>query len=323
METVSEFLNAMLFSPLPVDGLVDLADFFELSNVSTCESTVEGDHINTTAQLNAHTKVESNNPIPVMAGEILSLSSLCDIELFRAVNQTILAEKLSKSTYQDHVNERDTTVVGSKSSFPVPSLPFSASSQFRDAMHAALMKVMEERDEAHARMVSAEVLHVHEMEQQRKMTAHLSKQLTTIKNREESKGSKFRGEKEKREAETLQRYERSLQQDADVELLSLCQQLAGEISARTSASLEVVRLKENRKVEQEHEVAEMTALRNEVMQLKQQLAEQRKKVELARQESGSWRGSFQEVVQIREDSVPAISAAYERGKKRNGERSSD
>jgi len=72
-----------------------------------------------------------------------------------------------------------------------PFLQNAASSQYQEAMHSALMKAMEERDEAHARMVAANVLHVHETEQQKKKVALLAAQLeaaqssssnTTIKN---------------------------------------------------------------------------------------------------------------------------------------------
>jgi hypothetical protein len=304
----------MLCSSLPVDGCFCLADFLKLPNASTSNCTYERDHVNTTKPV-IKTVADGNiNPASVTANDILSLSSLCETELVRAEYQTILAERLLKSTRQVNFNRGDITDEP-KPTFHAPVSPPSASSQFRDAMHAALMKVMEERDEAHARMVSAEVLHVHEMDQQRKKSAHLSTQLETMKKREESKGTKFRDEKEKREAETLRTYESSLQHDADAELLSLCQQLAGEISARTSASLEVIRLKENRKIEQKHEEAEKKALRDVVIQLKQQLAEQRKKAELARQESGSWRESFEEVVQIREVRMPGSSAACERAEK--------
>ena len=43
------------------------------------------------------------------------------------------------------------------------------------------MAVMEERDEAHARMLSAEVLHGNEMEQHRKITGNLTPEIKLLK----------------------------------------------------------------------------------------------------------------------------------------------
>lgn len=167
------------------------------------------------------------------------------------------------------------------------------------------MKVMAERDEAHARMVSSDVLHVHEMEQQRRKVEHVESQLDVLKRRATANMS---SEREKREMETLRRFDRERQNDMDEELVSLCQQLAGEISARTQASLEIVRLKETRKAEQEHEAAEKQALKDEIVQLRQELEKERKKAVLARQESGSWRDGFEEVVKIEEAMLPPSSA---------------
>lgn len=313
-ECVSLFLNSIVNVPLPIDGLAALADFLNLSHASTNNSTVERDHLAPTNLHHCTAADTQSNSFTVNAAEIFSLSSLCETELRRAENQSALAERLSKSSNNSNFHARDFPAVNTTPTFPAPISQPSASSQFSNAMHSALMKVMEERDEAHARMVSTEVLHVHEMEQQRKKTAHLSSQLEAAKKHGGATGTKLRDEKERKEAATLQRYEKGLQQDSDAELLSLGQQLAGEISARTSASLEVIRLKENRKIEQEHEAAEKQALRDEVTQLKQQLAQQRRSAELARQESGSWRESFEEVVLIREVGTPASLEAHDLSK---------
>jgi hypothetical protein len=167
-------------------------------------------------------------------------------------------------------------------------------------MHSAFMKVMEERDEAHAKRVSANVLHVHEMEQQRKKAAHLATQLETVKRMAAATGQLFLSEQEKQETEKLRQFEKNMQQDSEAELLSLCQQLSSEIASRTSASLEIVRLKESRKIEKEHEAAEKVAMREEITMLREQLAEERRNKDLARQESGSWRQSFEQVVKVKD-----------------------
>jgi len=223
--------------------------------------------------------------------------SLCDNELLRAEKQSLLAERLSKLK-----SLQKGTVIDDDACKIFPALVsheqlHSASNQFRDAMHSALMTVMEERDEAHARMLSAGVLHVHEMEQQRKKTENLTTELEVLKqSAPTAKGSRSNNSNNEKEPDPESLRKLKMQRDSDAELISLCQQLAGEISARTSASLEVVRLKESRKIEQENEAIEKQALKDEISQLRQQLSRERKRSQLARRESGSWRESFQEAV---------------------------
>ena len=96
-----------------------------------------------------------------------------------------------------------------------------------------------------------------------------------------------------------------MQQDSEAELLSLCQQLAGEISARTSASLEVIRLKESRKVERQNEAAERQAIEAELRRTRELLAAERSKLERSRRESRTWMQSYEEVVQVGDAAAPA------------------
>ena len=144
------------------------------------------------------------------------------------------------------------------------------------------------------------------MEQQRKKTANLTTELELLKRTLTTDGSRSHVNEKVQDAETLRQIER--QHDTDAELISLCQQLAGEISARTTASLEVIRLKESRKIEQENEAMEKQALQDEIAQLRQQLSLERKRSQLARQESGSWRESFREAVLVSESGMSTLAA---------------
>jgi hypothetical protein len=165
---------------------------------------------------------------------------------------------------------------------------------------------MEERDEVHARLVQAGVLHTHEKEQHIRKIRHLSSQLETIKLSGSLNVPLFGLDKDKKDAdEALRKLERERKQDSDAELLSLCQQLAGEISARTSASLEIVRLKEMRNIEREHEAMQKKAMEEEILRLKQQLAHERRITTLARQESGKWEQSFREVFSMKQEGTIA------------------
>ena len=294
---ISEFLNVMLDSLLPVDSITILSDFLQLTDAST-NHTDRDSTLREHPMVNAtRCEVERNE----MANAVLSSISLCENALLRAEKQSLLSERMSKLSQSNAV----APLSGTLSTHVDTDHPRPASNLFRDAMHSALMAVMEERDEAHARMLSAEVLHVHEMEQQRKITGNLTAELELLK---ESVLRKKQSET-KNGAETARKVDR--QYDSDAELVSLCQQLAGEISARTSASLEIIRLKEGRKIEQENEAIEKKALKNEISQLRQELARERKRSYLARRESGSWRESFHEAVNGSESASNLQSSAHE------------
>jgi len=271
-----------------------LVDFLELSNASTApfpgfDISVRGlasDDVQDTDEcpddlLNlAFSSDAVCNPF--------SLSAVSDTQLVRAENQALLAARLAGAS-----DDFSLAVANSSSSETNQSvLPH----QFREAMYSALMTVMEERDEAHARMVAASVLHVHEMEQQKKAMRRQQAELESLKSRRDSEASS--GNDGKGSGAALRRAEKEMQQDSEAELLSLCQQLAGEISARTSASLEAIRLKESRMVERENEAAERQALEEELRHTRELLAAERSKLERARRESRSWMQSFEEVVQV-------------------------
>lgn len=285
-----------------MDGLALLSDFLQLSDASSSNSDVDVPIANLPFASAAKAREEENLRL-AKAREVLSFSSLCENELSRAEKQSLLAERLSKLKSLNKPGMADDASNQTRSVSNLISA--DQSSRFRDAMHAALMRVMEERDEAHARMLAAGVLHVHEMEQQRKKTANLTTELELLKKTVPDNVARSHNEKVQ-DAEALRKLER--QHDSDAELISLCQQLAGEISARTSASLEILRLKESRKIEQEHEAIEKQALKDEIALLRQQLAQERKKSKLARQESGSWRESFQEAVLVSEGGPSPVSS---------------
>ena len=291
---VSEFLNVMLDSLLPMDSLALLSDFLLLTEASTNDVGLgtAGRKPSLEIDEKERSMIDENERLKV-ADTFLSSTSLCENELLRAEKHSFLAERLSRMKAESN----DTTPLIHVGANHQPS----ASDFFRDAMHSALMAVMEERDEAHARMLSAEVLHVHEMQQQRRKTANLSSELDTLKKSVASTGVRSRNSQSgtRNDADPVRSVER--QHDTDAELISLCQQLGGEISARTSASLEIIRLKESRKLEQENEAVEKEALKAEIAQLKHQLALEQKKSVLARRESGSWRESFNEAVKGSED----------------------
>jgi hypothetical protein len=189
--------------------------------------------------------------------------------------------------------------------FLEPLLPFEISESLKGAMHEALMKIMTERDEAHAQLIAASVLHVHEMEQERKRVDRLNEQLKASTNALKAAelanvtGNFFADKslvvektRESMKGKMTAMQEQTIQ-NAEQDMLNLCQQLAREISAKTSASLEIIRLKESRKIERENEQAEKLALQEELKRCKEQLASKERNAEEARQEACAWKEAYE------------------------------
>jgi hypothetical protein len=285
----------MLDCPLPIDGLAALTDFLRI-DASTENATSPSTGVQNA--LPADLELANQSLRKQFFSEIHSPTVICEAELLRAENESLLAERLANASIPTTPGR--SSVGASLAMIHEPILPSSTTDRFQEAMHSALMKVMEERDEAHAKMVASDVLHVHEMGQQIKKSAHLVTQLDVAKRTAAANTNRFRMTEDPKDKERLRLYERAMMQNSDEELVALCQQLAGEISARTSASLETIRLKESRNIERTQEASEKLALKDEVKRVKERFALEQKKAEELKRESERWQHSYEEIIQDRE-----------------------
>eukprot|EP00563_Minutocellus_polymorphus_P004727 CAMPEP_0181037496 /NCGR_PEP_ID=MMETSP1070-20121207/9433_1 /TAXON_ID=265543 /ORGANISM="Minutocellus polymorphus, Strain NH13" /LENGTH=182 /DNA_ID=CAMNT_0023115217 /DNA_START=115 /DNA_END=663 /DNA_ORIENTATION=- len=164
-------------------------------------------------------------------------------------------------------------------------------------MHKALIVAMADRDEAHAQLVASSVLHVHEMETERKKNDRLTRKLV-IAEKLNAEGSGAGGSFFLGSDEVAQKHNMSANamQSSDEELLAMCQQLSSEIKSKTAASLEIVRLKESHKIKRETEKTRRDEMQNEIDALKQQLATERLKRAEAEESAKKWQQSFYEAV---------------------------
>lgn len=266
----------MLDSELPIDGLSALTEFLEISDASTKDFDVSPK-----PSEDSLPKLASTVPTEI-AEEIWSLSKTCRTELLRAQSFSVIAERVASSFAEEAFNRSEST----GQSAVEPLTPPAFSQRLQDSMHKALMKVMEERDVSHARLAAAEVLHVHELEQQRKQNGRLVAELEVLRTEKLSQNSD--AEKEQRQRHMLQ--------NSDDELMSLCQQLAGEISARTAASLEVVRIREMQQMESDHHRNEVQTLKDEIQRLRTELHDEKAKTESASTELSGWRRSYRDIL---------------------------
>jgi hypothetical protein len=290
---IAEFLNSMLDCPLPIEGLAPLTEFLRIDNASTENATSPSTEVQKATPTDLELASQSSRK--QFFSEIYSPTVICEAELLRAENESLLAERLANASIPTPPGQRSAGLSLAMNHEPI--LPSFTTERFQEAMHSALMKVMEERDESHATMVASNVLHVHEMGQQKKKAAHLETQLDVAKKTAAANTNRFRMAEDPAEKERLRIYERVMMQNSDEELIALCQQLSGEISARTSASLEIIRLKEGRSIERTHEASEKQALKDELNRTKELLAREQSKAEAQKRTSERWQYSYEEIIQ--------------------------
>ena len=270
-EVISEFINAMLSSELPIDALELLIGFLKIEDASASLLDLSSEK---TTDL---TKKSSD-----LSTAIQSLSKSCRTELQRAQTYSETAERVAKS----HADEISLALNQSPSTWIGPIVPPTISHRLQESMQHALMKLMEERDISHARLAAAEVMHVHELDQQKKMNDRLGVELEGLRAEKVSPTA---------DQERAQR-QRQMQQSSDEELMSLCQQLAGEISARTASTLEVERLKDIRKMDVESHESEVKSLKDQINHLKMELEAEKAKVNAASSEISGWKRSYEDAI---------------------------
>jgi len=249
----------MFDSELPIDALAMMTDFLEISDAST--RNIDADESKSEKDSSALFKSGSTT---TQARHIFELSKLCRTALLRAQGFSSTAEKIAHSFAAEEARVQKEP---SELAVVEPLVPPAFSQRLQESMHAALLKVMEERDISHARLAAAEVMHVHQLEQQRKQNSRLNAELEA--SRSESTAQNVDRERQQRHFQ--------MQQSSDEELMSLCQQLAGEISARTAAALEVTRLKEGHRMKSEQHKDEVQALKDEIVRLRAELDKEKAK----------------------------------------------
>ena len=108
---------------------------------------------------------------------------------------------------------------------------------------------------------------------------------------------------QKRKQEEMKRLENSFLQNNDAELMSLCRQLASEIEARTSATLEVNRLKEVHQHESNVVSDQNQSLREQLQAAKEELERERKKAEHTENEARLWKDAFHGLTQAKQSTT--------------------
>ena len=311
---MTEFLNSSLQCPLPKAALLSLSDLLGIAMTSREvwaipdnfeQGTLQkisppryfDDAINVSPEQRTKTAdseaLEQVGLVEVDPENILALSDKCITELMSIEQNGKIAAGL--------VVVQTSRQIPSVCVFPESVLPNDATEHLREAVHSALMKVMAERDEVRAQLVSTSVMRMHALEQERKKTARLTAKLEDLRNKLQQKkgGPLFGGSEKNRKVEQEgikeQEKQEKIRQNFESEILTLCRQLSYEISSSRKASLEVMRLQEIGDIERQLGDSERAALEIELVRMKEMLAQEKQKVQENQSEAKKWRQRYESI----------------------------
>ena len=275
-------MNIIINCPLPksVHGAVE--NFLGLENLVGATPTL--DTIENKIIL-PKKSFESLSPSDPTTSAVLSLTSACESEMSKAENLVLLAQKIASSGEHMQTDLSENQVVEVESAFVPPS-----NRALNAAIEEKMMKVMAERDEAQKKMYASRVLHIRELNDEKIKIDRLTKAI-----------EKNGGESGDESKETNNSF--NVVQSTDAELLFLCQQLASEISEKTSLALETIRLKELLETHQIKERSENEALHSEVKNYKELVANEKNCTEKARKEAENWKQMYENLLSKVEKTV--------------------
>lgn len=278
------FLWSLLADPLPSYPSTLLIEFMEMTHIGIKDlgSVIPSDEY-----------CESKNTLTFDCDKefshILALVESSKVAISHAEQQSLLASRLSKEV-------RNTT----KLQLETPKSSSHLQLQHDVALHNALMTVMAERDGAQSQLMAERIFHMHELDQERRKVDVLEKKVEVLKrvNNEDSVSAAafFLGTEEVPNKNSLGKIEKTMVQNVDAELMELCRQLSSEISTRVSTELEILRLKESRRIEIEAEKREREILNEELKVYKKKMEDAISERNQFKVETEKWKSSFETVI---------------------------
>ena len=298
---IEAFLNEAVHSPLPDDCLAYIKGFLKLSHDATNNTRNYLDRFGVCrASRQINNNIDDDSPIEHSLTNGSKYISQFSAELDKSCDQNLKVIRILENMHNRLLTDNPTSPIRATHNLSTRSIPY----QLSDGMCSVLNEMMLERDEAQSRLAFAEVLHKNERDELHIRVNDLTSQLEKTKSNPDLQSSIKHDEKAVIATNARQQiHENKALLDSDLELQSLCQQLAGEISARTAAETSIVRMKECRQLEQKQEAVYRQALENEVVKLRELVQQMSvREVEIV-QESRMWRESFDAAVQSKADNV--------------------
>jgi hypothetical protein len=249
----------------------------------------------------ASTKNDSNE----YPGKLFGLLSTCDAELLRVENSVAVNSKAQKTAPKALFPQLAPTPLFPYPKLDSPLLPASVQEQLNQSVHEALISVMAERDESNAQLVGSNVLHVHEVEHEKRKNKMLELELEVAKQRTQTNqppsGFNLFAQKfdvglkpdDKQQKDLEAKLKQFRLENNDDMMTALSRQLAVEIHDKTEYEAEIKRMKESEKLKTDNEASENKALKEELKRVKELLAAEEHKKDNAMKEAEHWKSSYE------------------------------
>jgi hypothetical protein len=327
-ESIENFFNALLKCPLPGDALMFLSDILGINELMEDFRPIK-DESRGRSEINSHTVslvddcteinglregvIENHelcsSPSGNRPGNVLNLLSACETELQWVETRNAATEGSQRGEIAK--NTKVSPSIQIQRICYEPLLPPTLTERIHNSIHKSLTDAMAQRDEAHAQLVGANVMHTNSLERMRKknerleIDAKLSHEIARVQLQEDLQTLTIASifgkpdEKVKRIQKEIDRKIEKVHQilrndDGDAEMVELCNQLASEISTKTSLTLQIESLKQTRETERKTEVFEKEALKDEMRRLQDLLEVERQKKSEACTEAANWKALYEE-----------------------------
>lgn len=284
---ISAFINALFSNPIPTTVFNAVLAFFDIQDVALVDTIFK---ISKNPWLDvAATEYGPNTTtdVPNMS-EILSLLHNCEVSVARTERYLTRARILSATKHPILTTPNQREIVRTST---------SSSQMKNEIMQDALTSVMLERDEAHSALVSSRVFHVHQVDQQRRKINMLESRIRFMEESSNVNSAPaaafFLGDEVFPHIDSVTKIEKEMIQNVDVELLELCRQLSSAISSRVAAELEIVRMKESRRVEHAVEAATQSQVEEELSRYRNEAETELRRRLAAEEELQKWKKSYE------------------------------
>lgn len=287
-QCIEGFFNSLLSCPLSAEALKLLCEELGIDGIT---EDVKLESRDDSSKSSVHEfNEEKPKDVPSLLkhpGTILSLLTQCEAEFQQLVIKGIPYVEIAEKSVP-------LCSFKTKKMFHEPFISSSVTDHIHKSIRISMMNTLAERDEAHAHLIGANVMHIHSLEKERKKNERMEidatlrqriaklqleedmmhPNITNFFGRPDDKITRMRNQIFS-EIDKVRQLIRS--DDGEAEMAQLCHQLAAEISTKTSYALEIERMKQNVETEKQIQAAEKKSMEDELKRLKDLLAKERSK----------------------------------------------
>jgi len=280
-EILSEFLNATLSCPLPMEACIAVLEFLDLVDAGTVPvgSKEKDNEEDTVRSKLIPSQCAEENASSDSIGDILALKSPCLSHLSRASIGDMMAQKVKEKEIHTTRGTKDSNIsqVSTLNFRDIKDLrPSPPTEVMNIALQEALMDTMRERDDIQAQLLASTLMHAHQIECERKNVESIKKKLILVEQKDSARDRRqglFSERTNEVSTINLQKHFEKQLEDSEQEIYNLNKQVAKEVSEKAQATLEIERLKQMQQLEKKSHALEMKNLVEELNEVRKQLEE--------------------------------------------------